>query len=289
MENVYSMNFKRIRKDEALVPIMDRGFLYGDSIYEAVRTYQNRLFFLNRHYERLLNSASRLSFQIPFSLEKLEKHLLELVENSGCDCYIRIIVTRGEDSVFDLYPKKEIVPRTLIVARPIHQYPAEFYSKGISLAIVSVRRNAKTALDPEIKSGNYLNNVLAIMEAKGKGVNDALMINDDGYVTECTTSNFFTVRNGVVITPKLDVGILHGVTRQFLLEIMDEQGIPSEEKNMTPDDVFDCDECFITATTKEIMPVTKINNKAIGSGEVGKITKKLMDLFKREAAKAIGL
>jgi branched-chain amino acid aminotransferase len=289
METIYSLDFKKTDREKAVVSVMDRGFLYGDSIYEAVRTYKGRLFLLEAHFERLLNSASRLKIKVPFSCEELKSHLNDMAGHFNFDAYIRVIVTRGEDSVFDLYPGSPLNPKTIVAVRKIHEYPAEYYSKGISLANVSVRRNSKTALDPEIKSGNYLNNIMAIMEAKAKGANDALMVNENGHVTECTTSNFFAVRDGVAITPRLDAGLLHGVTRQFLIEIMAKEKISFKEANLSAKEVQASDECFISATTKEIMPVTSIDGKKIGKGEVGPVTKKLIDLFHKEAYRKVGL
>lgn len=289
METIYSVDFEKVPKEKASVSAMDRGFLYGDSIYEAVRTYEGKLFLAKDHYDRLVNSASRLKFQVPFSLKKLEDHLNELIKGLNYDLYIRIIVTRGEDQVFDLNPAREFKPKTVIMMTKIHEYPPEFYTKGINLSIVSILRNPKNSLDPEIKSGNYLNNVLAVIEAKQKGANDALMINGLGFITESTTSNFFIVKKSVAITPKRESGILHGVTRHLLMGIMKANKISYEESDITPKDVYACDECFITATTKEIMPVTIIDGKKIGDGKVGKTTKLLMGLFKKEVSKILGI
>jgi len=199
METIFSVDFKRIDKGQAFIPVMDRGFLYGDSIYEAVRTYRGRLFLLKEHFERLENSALRLSLKIPFTLKELQNHLNQLIGKQETDFYIRIIVTRGEDSAFDLNPSRPLKPKTIVAISDNHEYPSDFYTKGINVTIVSVRRNSKSALDPEIKSGNYLNNILAVMEAKSKGTNDALMINENGHVTECTTSNFFIVKKVICL------------------------------------------------------------------------------------------
>lgn len=284
---IHSVDFEKVKDADASISLMDRGFLYGDSIYEVVRTYDKKLFLPDKHFKRLKNSAKRLSLQVPFDLDRLRSHVKDLIRDVDYDCYIRLIVTRGKDSVFDLWPNPGLKPKTVVLVRKVHEYPQEFYTKGINLAIVSVRRNPKTALDPEIKSGNYLNNVLAIMEAKFKGANDALMINEKGFVTESTTSNVFIVKGGTVLTPNLESGILHGITRQFLLDVMKAKNVEHDVKNITPEDVYSADECFVTATTKEVMPVRICDGKVVGRGEPGEVTKRLMKLYREEALKAV--
>ncbi len=289
MELIYSKDFKKVKKEQASISIMDRGFLYGDSIYEAVRTYNGKPFLLDEHFRRMKNSALRLSMEVPFTQADLKNHIEELIKDLNFDCYARIIVTRGKDDFFNLYPETTKNPSVVVVIAKCHEYPKEFYEKGLNLSIVSITRNLRTALDPEIKSGNYLNNVLAIMEAKKKGSNDALMVNQQGFITECTTSNIFSVKDGRVFTPSLDSGILHGVTRQLLIKLIKDNNIPFEETIMKPQDIYSMDECFLTASTKEVMPVQKIDDKIIGKGLRGPITAKLMEIFKKEIKRQLAL
>ena len=287
MKTVCSINFQIQDENNARIPLMDRGFLYGDSIYEAVRTYNGKLFLFDEHFKRLLRSAQLMKLPLNFEKQDLKSHIEDLLKGVDYESYIRIIITRGEDSVFDLFPGRKMKPMVSVVIKPIHTYPDEFFKKGIKLCIVSVKRNPKAALDPEIKSGNYLNNVLAIMEAKEKGFNDALMVNEENNITESTTSNFFIVKDGTVITLGFEVGILHGITRQFLMAVMRENKISYREASIKPRDVYSADECFVTATTKEVMPVRQIDDNIIGKGEVGPMTSKLMELYRKAALKRI--
>ena len=198
------------------------------------------------------------------------------------DSYIRIVVTRGSDMRFDLAPHADLKPNTVIYVNPIHAYPEAFFSQGIGMVLASVRRNLPSAVDPNIKTGNYMNNVLALMEARERGAQDAIMLNHEEMVTEATTSNIFMVKGGTVITPEVKSGLLEGVSRKLLLEIMEAQNISFQVKAIPCDELLAADEVFLTGTTKEVMPVTQIDQKPVGAGNPGPVTQRLMKLFGEE-------
>ncbi len=284
LKPVVSINFEVVPFEKASIPVMDRGFLYGDSVYEVVRTYRKTApFLLDRHYRRLLHSAEGIGLRVPFTLEKLSKHLADCMAKSAHpDHYIRIIVSRGEDDRFDLYPEETLVPRTILLIDKVKVFPKEYYEQGASIALVSVRRNLRQALDPNIKSGNYLNNVMAIMEAKRKGAADAVMLNYENCVTEATASNVFMVCGGVISTPQMESGILEGISRGVLKEAFAREKMPFEERRISRDEFLTADEVFITGTVKEVIPITKIDERPVGKGVPGPVTRKVMDLWRRE-------
>lgn len=281
---IFSLDFKIVDPSEAVVPVMDRGFLYGDSVYEAVRTYRGTIpFLLDRHFTRLLRSAERIELSIPFGVDQLFSHVVECVRAAkNPDSYIRIVVSRGTDNRFSLIPQPSLRPRTIILVDHIHTYPSSYYEVGIRAALVSVRRNLKTALDPNIKSGNYLNNMLALVEAQRRNATEAIMLNHEDYVTEATTSNVFMVKNGVLITPAVESGLLEGISRALLKEIIQKEGIRFEERAIPRAEFVSAEEAFITGTTKEIMPIAELDGKPIGKGVPGEVTRRLMKLFSKE-------
>lgn len=278
-----SIDFKFIPHEKAMISIFDRGFLLGDSVYEVFRIYpEGRPFMLEEHFKRLKKSASQIELNIPFDFQTFNKHVYDLIQTSGyTSSYCRVIVTRGIWD-FNLFPDNVKSSKVIFILNKFKEYNKEFYEKGIKMAIVSIRRNHPSSLNPNIKSGNYLNNILAIKEARKKGAMDAIMLNHKGYVAESTTSNIFIVKNGVLFTPDLRAGILNGITRSIVIKLARLNKIPIKIKNFTKHKLINADECFITSTTKEIMPVTICDNLPIGNGKVGIITKKLMNLFKEK-------
>ena len=264
---------------DAHISVFDHGFLFGDSVYEVISTHHGQLCFVNEHLKRLKSSAHAISLEIPLTDEQIIREIHKTVEAAGNpESYIRIIVTRGVGEM-DIDPETCTDPNVLIFVKSVLQYPEENYKNGINVALVSVKRNPKEALNPEIKTGNYLNNVLAKVEARKAGAADALMLNPTGQLTECTTSNFFFVRDQRLMTPSLNCGILSGITREVVLRLARENGVLVEEGEWPPDVLQNAGEAFITGTVKMVMPVTSLDGRPIGSGKPGAITKMMMRLY----------
>ena len=273
------ININGTIEDEAFVSVLDHGFLFGDSVYEVVGTRQNKTCFLIEHLQRLRRSANGISLNIPFDDEWFRREIertIEIADNQ--ESYIRIVVTRGVGDI-DIDPSSCHSPCTLIFVTEAHTYPVELYENGIHLAVVSIKRNSKDALNPGIKTGNYLNNVLAKIEAGRLGAHDALMLNPSGQLTESTTSNFFFVQGGRIMTPSLDCGILAGITRDTVIQMAHENGFPLEEGRWPIEALEKADEMFLTGTIKQLMPVTRLDGKNIGDGKPGPITRRLMNLY----------
>lgn len=269
-------------KEEATVSVFDHGYLYGDGIYETLRAYQGRLFFLDKHLARLKHSADSIFLKLPLPLNAIGDALQETVAKNGLDdAYVRIQISRGPGEI-GLDPALCPEPTMVIVAKPFKNYPPEFFERGVSTAIVTTRRNHPLALDPSIKGTNFLNNILAKVEAIRAGAYEAIMLNWEGNVAEGTISNIFHVKSGALITPSLTTGILEGVTRGLVLELARLAHIESRETLVAPQDLFDADECFITNTTMEIMPVTRIDNRTVGKGVPGPVTMALRQSYTRE-------
>jgi branched-chain amino acid aminotransferase len=244
---------------DAKISIFDRGFLYGDSIYEVTLTEDRSIIFWEEHLDRLENSAHLIGLPLSLTREQITEEVKKTLVKANLErAYIRLVVTRGE-GIISLDPNTSTQNNFVIITRPFPPNPSEWYQEGVKLCFVSVLRNDKRSVDPNAKSGNYLNNVLAINEAKQKGFFDALMVNKDGYVTEGTTFNIWLVKDGVVKTPSLESGLLKGITRTKLLKIIRENNIPFEECSLTPDDFHQADEVFMTASTKGIVPVNRVD------------------------------
>ena len=264
---------------DASISVFDHGFLFGDSVYEVISTHHGQLCFVNEHLRRLKSSAQAISLEIPLTDEQMVQEIQRTVEAAANpESYIRIIVTRGVGAM-DIDPETCTKPNVLIFVKSIMQYPEENYKNGINVALVSVKRNPKEALNPGIKTGNYLNNVLAKVEARQSGAADALMLNPTGQLTECTTSNFFFVRDQRLMTPALSCGILSGITREVVLRLARENGVLVEEGEWPSDVLQNIEEAFITGTVKMVMPVTSLDGKPIGSGKPGPVTKMMMRLY----------
>lgn len=264
--------------DQAKVSVFDRGFLYGDSVYETVSTMYGRLFALAEHLDRLERSAARIGLRAP-ARATIERAVVDTVEAAAnAASRVRIMLTRGVGKL-DLDPASADDTQLIVVVMPFQPLPPALYQSGASAAIVSVVRNDPRAIDPAIKSGNYLNNVLALGEARRQGAHEALLCAADGTVAEGATSNVFMVKDGEVRTPGLDVGILEGITRAQVLALARANGIPAREARLSPDELRAADEAFITSATRGVLPVTRIDGAVIGGGMPGPITRRLMQLL----------
>lgn len=275
------LNGEFVEKESAKISIFDHGLLYGDGVFEGIRSYNGRVFKLDEHLDRLYDSAKAIMLFIPLSKSEFKNAILEtLKRNNLKDAYIRAVVTRGEGDL-GLDPKKCPEPFVFIIADKIVLYAEKFYKEGLEVITVSVRRNTPEAVNPRIKSLNYLNNILAKIEANTVGVLEAIMLDKDGYVAECTGDNIFIVRNRELITPSLHIGVLDGITRKTVIEIAETLKITTHEKAFTQYDIYTADECFLTGTAAEIIPVVKVDSRKIGDGTPGKITLKLIESFKK--------
>lgn len=268
-----------VSEDQAKISVFDHGLLYGDGIFEGIRIYNRRIFKLDEHLDRLYGGAKAILLDVPLEVDQLKEAVVETAKrNDLTDGYIRLVVTRGVGDL-GLNPTKCPKPTIFIIASTIKIYPDEIYHKGMKVVTVSTRRNLIEALNPRIKSLNYLNNVLATLEVNRVDAQEGLMLNADGYVTECIVDNFFLVDKGVVATPPTSVGALKGVTRDTVMELAVEAGYDVEERIMTLHDVYIADENFLTGTAAEIAPITTVDDRPIGTGEPGPITVDLMTKF----------
>jgi len=271
-----------VAREKALVSVFDHGFLYGDGIYETMRAYGGMLFLLKKHLGRLKRSAGAISLNLPLPLEQIGAALNEsLVVNKLLEAYVRLHISRGPGEI-GLDPALCIAPTMVIVAKPFHDYPAEYYERGVNVAIVKTRRNHPLALDPAIKGTNFLNNILAKIEAKKAGAYEGIMLNWEGYVAEGTISNIFMVRKGILFTPHADTGILEGVTRDLVLRLAKRARVPVKEAMLRPKSLLAADECFITNSTMEIMPVTAIDKRPVGNGRPGPVSALLHRAYRKE-------
>ncbi len=276
------MDGKLTPKHEAKVSVYDHGLLYGDGIFEGIRQYNGRIFEKAAHLKRLFESAQAIRLTIPYTAEQLGAAIEEtLAANGFKDCYIRLIVTRGVGSL-GISPKNCQTPSVVIITDMIQLYPEEMYRDGMAIITASTIRNHPNSLSPKIKSLNYLNNILAKWEAIDAGVPEAVMLNHLGFVCECTADNLFLVKDGVLVTPSEESGVLVGITRQVVMGLAREAGIVVVEKNLTRFDLYIADECFLTGTGAEVVPVTSIDKRQIGSGRVGAVTSRLMEAFHRK-------
>jgi branched-chain amino acid aminotransferase len=271
-----------VAHEQAMVSVFDHGFLYGDGIYETMRAYEGRLFLLDRHLARLKRSAKAISLNLPFTIEQIGEALHETLNvNKLREAYVRLHISRGPGEI-GLDPALCPAPTIVIAAKPFHDYPESYYARGIKVAVVKTRRNHPLALDPAIKGTNFLNNILAKIESLKRGAYEGIMLNWKGYVAEGTISNIAVVRKGVLYTPHKDTGILEGVTRDLVLRLAKRKRIPAKEVLLSPKQLLSSDECFITNTTMEIMPVTMVDGKKVGNGKPGPVTKQLQQAYRNE-------
>ncbi|WP_425613940.1 branched-chain-amino-acid transaminase [Anatilimnocola sp. NA78] len=270
---------KYFDKEHAKVSVYDHGLLYGDGVFEGMRSYHGKVFRLAEHLDRLWDSARSIWLNIPISKEEMAKAVNEtLAKNSIRDGYIRLIITRGAGTL-GLDPNKCPMPEVIIITDHIQLYPKEFYDNGLKIITASTVRNHTAALSPRIKSLNYLNNILAKIEGMRAGCVEALMLNTQGEVAECTGDNIFLVRNGILYTPPIDAGILEGITRNAVIELAEKAGIVVRQIPLSRHDVYIADEVFLTGSAAEVIPVVEIDSRTIGEGKPGPMTKKLTAKF----------
>ena len=271
---------KYFDEKSAKISVFDHGLLYGDGIFEGIRAYHGRVFRLKEHIDRLFYSAKAILLNVPRSHAEMMQAVLETCRrNKLRDGYIRLVVTRGPGGL-GLNPRGCKAPSVIIIADKIQLYPAELYERGLDIITVPTTRNLHSALNPAIKSLNYLNNILAKIEANNGGCEEAIMLNSEGYVAECTGDNVFIIKAGQMFTPPLSAGALYGITRSVVMDMAREASIPVSEPNLTRYDLFNADECFLTGTGAELIPVVKIDGRVIGTGKPGPVTKSLVQRYR---------
>ncbi len=278
---------KYVPEEQAVVSVFDHGLLYGDGIFEGIRAYHNRVFKLEEHIDRLYESAKTIMLDIGLTKEETTEVVLETMRKNGLrEGYIRLVVTRGKGDL-GLDPRRCPKASVICIGASIQLYPEEFYVKGLDINTVATRRNISEGVNPRVKSLNYMNNILAKIEAVRMGCPEALMLNNEGYVSEATGDNVFLVKKGVLITPPISAGILEGVTRNTVMDLAREAGIEVKEALFTRHDVYNADECFLTGSAAEVVPVVKVDGRVIGDGVPGEITRRLNADF-RELTKTDG-
>ena len=282
MAAMVNVNGRISDEREAVISVFDHGFLYGEGVYETLRTYNSRLFLYAGHMRRLRNSARMIELVIPFTDEVLTRHVSDTIgatKLDGKEAYVRVLVTRGVGELsYDL--KATPKPSWVIIVKPLIEPPCEIYERGRKVALVDVVRNHPKSVNPMIKSNNLLNQALAAQQAFKCGAFDGVMRNYRGELTECATSNLFIVKNRTVLTPPVESGLLPGITREFLFEVGRDAQIEVREQVLRDDDLFDADEAFLTSTTREVVPIVAVNDRAIGSGKPGTVTSKLLNAFR---------
>jgi len=274
-----------VGKEDAKVSVFDHAVLYGDGCFEGIRAYNGRIFKLGAHLRRMFDSARRIRLTPAYTIEEVEKAVRETVAaNELTDAYIRLIFTRGAGTL-GLHPFRCPTPGTIIIADSIQLYPEELYREGMKVIVAERPRIPIECLDPAIKSLNYLNNILAKIEAIDAGVLEAIMLNTDGFVAECTGDNIFIIRDGRILTPPAASGILHGITRQYVIDTLcPALGFAIEERMMRLPELLEADEVFLTGTAAEIIGVSQVGDHTIGGGRVGPMTAALTDEFRRRVA-----
>jgi len=264
---------------DAKVSVFDHGLLYGDGVFEGIRIYHGSVFKLKEHIDRIFYSAKAILLEIPMTPAELMKATIATCRaNKLRDGYIRLVVTRGIGTL-GLNPRSCKKASIIIIVGKIQLYPPEYYQRGLDIVTVPTTRNLHNSINPAIKSLNYLNNILAKIEANNAGVEEAIMLNAEGFVAECTGDNIFIIKNGALFTPPLAAGALYGITRQTVLELAEQTGMKVSEPNLTRYDLFCADECFITGTAAEIVPVVKIDGRVIGTGKPGPLTLKFSEEY----------
>ncbi|MGL4465346.1 MAG: branched-chain-amino-acid transaminase [Planctomycetia bacterium] len=271
---------KMYAKEDAKISVYDHGLLYGDGVFEGIRSYAGKVFRLTEHIDRLYISARSIRLEIPISKSEMADAIRETLKVNGIrDGYIRVLVTRGAGAL-GLDINRTSNPQVVVIADSIQLYPKEMYDQGLEIITAATIRNHPNALNPRIKSLNYLNNILAKIEGQLAGCVEALMLNHKGEVSECTGDNIFIVKNGAVLTPPLDAGILEGVTRNAVLLLSKRAGYPTFEQTMTRHDLYGADEMFLTGTAAELIPVVKLDGRPIGDGKPGKVFADLLTRFR---------
>ncbi len=271
---------KLVEEQDAKISVFDHGLLYGDGVFEGIRFYSGRVFRLEEHIRRLFDSARAILLKLPWTQEQVIQFTVDTIKANGLtDGYVRLVVTRGTGGL-GLNPYLCERPSMFIIASTIQLYPEEYYTNGLAIVTCATRRPAPAALMPQVKSLNYLNNIMAKVEAIQAGAMEALMLNEQGYVSECTGDNIFLLKNGTLLTPPVADGALDGVTRQVILELAGQLGIPWKEQTLTRYDIFISDECFLTGTAAEVIPVIALDRRPIGDGKPGPLTSRFIDAFR---------
>jgi branched-chain amino acid aminotransferase len=287
MNAMVNVNGRILDQEHAVVSVFDHGFLYGEGVYETLRTYNGEPFLFERHMRRLRASASMLALTVPPTNEDIDRRFRDTVRAAGLgrdgrEAYIRILVTRGVGELtYD--PAACGEPSIVVIAKAHADPPAEAFERGVMVALVGIVRNHPGSVNPIIKSNNLLNNALAMQEAFKRGAFEGVMRNYRGELAECTTSNLFVVKDGTALTPPIDAGLLAGITREFLFEVGRDIGVPVREQTLKDEDLFGADEAFLTSTTRELVPITRVDDRTIGSGKPGAVTMKLLAEFRRKA------
>ena len=286
MAATVSVNGRISSERDASVSVFDHGFLYGEGVYETLRTYGSRPFLYDRHMRRLRRSAEMIALPVPFSNDALARDIrdtLAAASLAGSEAYIRVLVTRGVgDLTYD--PRATPTPTVVIIVKPQIDPPPEAYAEGVHVAIVEIIRNHPASVNPMIKCNNLMNSALAMQQALRRGAFEGVMRNYRGELTECTTSNLFIVKDGAALTPPLDAGLLPGITREFLFEIAHDVGVPMREHTLRDEDFYNADEAFLTGTTRGVLPITTVDDRPIAMGKPGPVTMKLMNAFRRAAS-----
>ncbi|KIL47568.1 branched-chain-amino-acid transaminase [Jeotgalibacillus campisalis] len=284
-EQLIFLNGEYVTKENAKVSVYDHGFLYGDGVFEGIRSYNDNVFRLDEHLVRLYDSAKSILLEIPYTKEEMTEIVLQtLRKNNLSNAYIRLVVSRGIGNL-GLDPFSCKVPNVIVIAESLSLFPKELYDSGIEIVTVASRRNRSDVLSPKVKSLNYLNNILVKIEAGLAGVPEALMLNDQGYVAEGSADNIFIIRNKKILTPPGYVGALEGITRNAIIEMAKEKGYSMEEAVFTRHDVYVADEVFLTGTAAEVIAVVKVDGRSIGTGVPGVITNELLEAFRNLVVK----
>lgn len=279
MSNLIYLDGKLVEREHAKISVYDHGLLYGDGVFEGIRSYNGKVFLLDEHIVRLYDSAGAIRLDIPMTPEQFKDAIIQTLEaNALRDAYIRAVVTRGV-GYLGVSPANCTNPSVFIIADQLALYPPEMYENGMEAITCATIRNHPNAMSPRIKSLNYLNNILGKIEAIDAGVSEAIMLNHLGYVAECTGDNIFIIRDGQLQTPPTSAGILEGVTRNVVMNLARERGFSVIEKDLTRHDLYIADECFLTGTGAEVIAVTRIDHRTIGYGHIGPITRTLLDAF----------
>ena len=275
------LNGKLVDREDAKISVFDHGLLYGDGVFEGIRSYNGRVFRLKEHIRRLFDSANGIRLAIPMTPDELAKAVADTIQANGLkDAYIRVVVTRGVGTL-GLDPNRCQAPTVFVITDKIVLYPPELSENGLEIITAATMRNHPNAVNPRLKSLNYLNNILAKIEAIDAGTLEAVMLNHQGFVAECTGDNLFIVRDGVLFTPPIAAGILEGITRDEIIAIAEDLGIKVREENLTRHDLYVANECFLTGTAAEVVPVVRIDKRTIGEGHPGPVTKRLLEEFHR--------
>ncbi len=278
------LNGKLVDRRAAKLSVWDRGLLYGDGVFEGIRVYNGKVFHAQAHIDRLFHSAKLIRLAIPHTKQELTDAIYDTLRANGQqDAYVRLVVTRGEGNL-GLNPFQCRAPSVFIIVDKIALYPEEMYRDGMAVIIAKTLRTSATMLSPAIKSLNYLNNIMAKIEAIDAGVAEAIMLNDKGQVAECTGDNIFIVKDGTVLTPPPEAGILIGITRGVVVKLAADSSIPLREQTIMPEDLYAAEECFLTGTAAEVIPVTKVDGRPIGTGQPGAVSLKLSEAFRQYIA-----